>query len=319
MQEAPFAVQVELTEGCNLRCSFCGIKGIREKAGGPFKFMTVDTAKRIAEGMRAAKWTARVEFAMHGEPTLNPDMIEIVRIFRQNLPKSQLMITSNGGGLIKSPLKTVRALLDAGLNVLALDDYKTATMVPRIVAALVDSEIKVVNYPADGLEHSPHRRGPVSERRVVIIQDISDADEGSHASLNNHCGTGSPLNDKGAGKRCAKPFREMSIRWDGRVSICCNDWRGRLLCGDVTKQKLVDVWNSRVFQAARKYLYHGMRDFAPCKGCDALSYRVGLLPDKKGKEELPRPDKKDAKIIADAQSHGFMTAPVRVPWEDKKC
>jgi hypothetical protein len=31
-QESPFAIQIELTEGCNLFCSFCGIHGIRSSA-----------------------------------------------------------------------------------------------------------------------------------------------------------------------------------------------------------------------------------------------------------------------------------------------
>ena len=37
-QQPPFCIQIELTEGCNLACSFCGIAGIRDnKANGPDK------------------------------------------------------------------------------------------------------------------------------------------------------------------------------------------------------------------------------------------------------------------------------------------
>lgn len=312
MQDAPFAVQVELTEGCNLRCAFCGIKGIREKAGGPYKYMTVDTAVRLASEIKRLGWTARIEFAMHGEPTLNPDVVEIVAAFRAWLPKSQLMITSNGGGLVAGPLARVRALLGAGLNVLALDNYKTATMVPRIVAALEGSGIVVQRYPQDGLDTTPHRRGKPSERRVVVIQDITEAEEGGHATLNNHCGTGAPLNDHGAGKRCAKPFRELAVRWDGSVALCCNDWRGHQNCGNVNTEKLDAIWNGKVFAAARRHLYHGKRTFAPCKGCDATSYRVGLLPDKLGRETLPEPTAADARLLV---SKGFLTQPVKVSWE----
>ena len=45
-QDAPFSLQIELTEGCNLYCKFCGIRGIRKRAGD-YKFMTISTAKEI--------------------------------------------------------------------------------------------------------------------------------------------------------------------------------------------------------------------------------------------------------------------------------
>jgi len=35
-QDPPNSIQIELTEGCNLACSFCGIQAIRDnKAHGP--------------------------------------------------------------------------------------------------------------------------------------------------------------------------------------------------------------------------------------------------------------------------------------------
>ena len=30
-QEAPFTILIEPTEGCNLGCSFCGLRGMRER------------------------------------------------------------------------------------------------------------------------------------------------------------------------------------------------------------------------------------------------------------------------------------------------
>jgi len=44
-QDAPFAVQIEPTEGCNLRCPFCGLNGMRGK-DNDFKSMSVETADR---------------------------------------------------------------------------------------------------------------------------------------------------------------------------------------------------------------------------------------------------------------------------------
>jgi MoaA/NifB/PqqE/SkfB family radical SAM enzyme len=132
-QEPPFAVQMELAEGCQLRCTFCGLNGIRGK-DNDFKFMTIDTIRSVARQMTEAGWNSRVEFAMHGEPTMHPDYVGMIAAFREEAPKLQLMMTSNGGGLLRKPgiEENVLALFRAGLNVLALDDYEGIRIVGKV-------------------------------------------------------------------------------------------------------------------------------------------------------------------------------------------
>ena len=49
-QTPPYSIQIELVEGCNLRCSFCGLQGIREEGSDKrFKFMKVSDAVNIAK------------------------------------------------------------------------------------------------------------------------------------------------------------------------------------------------------------------------------------------------------------------------------
>jgi radical SAM protein with 4Fe4S-binding SPASM domain len=306
-QEPPFAVQVELSEGCNLRCGFCGINGIRTKER-TYKFMT-----------SAYGWTARVEFAMHGEPTMNPDAAEIVRIFRSLLPRASMLMLSNGGGI--KGARGIEELMHAGLNTLALDEYEGVSLVPKLVekwlgTARIGPDIQFLEYPTQP-EGNPHARQAPSKKRLVHIRPISLNSSGTHATLNNHAGAGGPPTDKAHGKPCAKPFREISFRWDGSVAVCCNDWRGELACGNINKNTLDEIWNGPVMDAARRRLITGDRDFGPCKGCDALSYRTGLLPDKMGKMTMPKPTPTTNKILADAARKKPLTAPVVREWEKK--
>jgi MoaA/NifB/PqqE/SkfB family radical SAM enzyme len=316
VQEPPFCVQVEFTEGCNLQCTFCGIQGIREKAGGPFKFMTPEVAERVAANLADAKWNSRIEFAMHGEPSLNPEFVDLVGIFSKRLPRSQLMMTSNGAGFLKDTSNTIDALFDAGLNVLALDDYKNIKIVPKVVERYKGS-VKMAHYPEDGLELSPHRRWPRNTKVIILIKDLEEAAAGSHAVITNHCGCGGPTNETKAGQRCAKPFRELGIRWDGAVAGCCNDWRGVYKVGNSAATPLESLWQGPEMTAMRKKLYHGQRDFGPCKGCDYVSYRVGLLPDKLGKEPMGRPTPFDLEVINKATRGGTYAPIVFRPWEKK--
>src|ERR1035437_4383269 len=191
-QEPPFACQIELTEGCPLRCPMCGIQGIRDKPGD-YKFMTPAIATKIATDVAKADWHARLEFAMHGEPSISPYRDEIIGIFRAQLPNNQIMMTSNGAGFAKDPAKQIAGLFKAGVNILALDDYQGVPFVPKIREALGVG--RYVDYPKDGLENSPHRRWPVDTHRVIIIEDINAASSGSHSHIVNHCGAGAPPNN----------------------------------------------------------------------------------------------------------------------------
>lgn len=339
-------MQIEATEGCNLRCGFCGLSGIRGKENN-YKFMSPGTAAQIAAGIKELGWNPRIEFAMHGEPTMNPHLPIIIKMFREFLPSCQIMITSNGGGLAGSdPAANIGTLFEKGADVIALDEYHNINIVPKIFDKLAtsindfdgnwsgrdigrnvlhnDHSVFVYRYPRDLDLGNPHRRH--GKKRLIWISPIDTNADGTHATLNNHAGAGAPKNQSAAGKRCAKPFRELSIRWNGSVAVCCNDWRGEYVIGNVHDTMLGDepdeilsaIWNHPRMQAARIKLYRGQRDFGPCDGCDALSYRVGLLPDKKGKDDLPHYEESRAFVdeqIAEALAAGPLTMPVKREWE----
>lgn len=320
-QDPPFCVQVELTEGCNLRCPFCGINGIRT-AERVYKLMTLKTAEVIASQMAVAGWNSRIEFAMHGEPTMHPQAAEIVSIFRKHLPKASLLMLSNGGGLVDKPEAKIRALFDAGLNTLAVEEYQNVKLVSKIISALSAADNsrshaedwRFYIYP-DNKEGNPHARQHHKARRLVHVKPIDLNTSGNHATLNNHAGAGGPLSDAAAGRPCAKPFRELSFRWDGSTAVCCNDWRGTLATGSIACEGLEGIWHGAVMEAARRKLVIGQRDFGPCKGCDALSYRTGLLPDKFGHVTLPKPSKADNELLAAASKGKPLTKPVKREWE----
>ena len=322
-QEPPYTVKIELTEGCNLRCTFCGLQGIREdRPNKNYKFATHETITAIATRMNILGWRSRFELAMHGEPSMNPNFIELIGIIRQRLPKNSIMMTSNGGGFLpaSSSVAKLKALFAAGLNVLALDDYQDAHIVGKIrdVLRVTNEELSfnIYDYPEDA-RGNPHDRRKPTDHDLCFLQDITQATKGTHSVLNNGGRAAAPPNQRRAGRRCARPFRELAFRWDGSVALCCNDWRGEYRIGNIHENTLNEIWQSDAFNAARQKLYMGERDFGPCDGCDSLSYRTGLLPDSQGAASLPPPDTDTIKIIDAALTAGPYTKPVLRPWEEK--
>lgn len=297
-QPAPFAVQIEPVEGCSLACSFCALQTLRDNGAdaatgkhgvnsAPYRFMTESTARRIGQEISRLRWNPRIELAMHGEPTMHPDLgdqiIGTLRAATRTTQQLYIMLTTNGSGLIKEG--AIDRLFKKGLDTLAWDKYKHARWNEQVQARLydyaVDKLIPLFDYPKDK-KGSPHHRfkGP----RIVRIHDISENHDGTH-KLTNQGGNSGPAEP--VQQRCAKPFRELSIRWDGNVALCCDDWKGEYKIGNVHDMPLDAIWHHERMHAARVALYHKRRDvIRVCKGCNVRTYRNGLLPDKMGKDKL---------------------------------
>lgn len=326
-QEPPNCVQIELVEGCNLGCSFCGLQHIRDNgANGPerkhgkasaFKFLTEEMMEEIGlqlfKAVEEYNWNPRIELAMHGEPTMHPDYVGMVKMLRGYLPKASIQMTSNGGGLLRGAgmASNINALMEAGLNVLSLDNYDGIKIVDKILQGY-NGPYPVKKYPQDKLAN-PHTRRKPSVHEVVVIHDLELATKGNHSIVYNHAGGSFPPNDDAAGKRCVKPFRELSIRWDGNIAMCCNDWPGRYKIGHVS-EGLEALWQGAGFMAARRALLQGNRTFDPCKGCDYTGYRLGLLPDKLGKKSLPLPTAETWETIEQCTSGEPYTPAIKRPW-----
>ena len=257
---------------------------------------------------------------------MNPNAADIVAIFRLRMPSSQIMVTSNAIPLLRPPgvEENIRDLFKAGVNILALDDYKAsakATTAVREMAATV--EWTTHDYKTGHTEFSPYHRGKPTQRTVIIIEDFEAASRDKRAvgtkKVNNHTGCGSPPLDEPLAQRCARPFREMVFRVDGRLALCCNEWRDYFRIATVRDGRgrldIAAMWSGPEMTAARKRLMKADRDFMPCKGCNEKTMRNGLLPDRMGKRPMPPETPADREALQKATKQGPVELPILRPWE----
>lgn len=325
-QEAPFTIQVEPTEGCNLGCKFCGLRGMRENGTKPWYFMTISQAERIASEIARVKWTAKIVFAMHGEPTLNPLLNDIIRKFREYLPNNIFHLITNAYGLardVKSGkkletmaiLERVVALKESGINHLMLDNYSQNGDWSKVVEALnaVSDEVPIYYLDRDKTPMFRSNKG----FDVVVLPPIDEVKIHLVRNLKNHAGAAFPPDTAYNNQRCAKMFRELSIRFDGNVAICCDDFRGEYPIANINDMDIEALWNHERFQWARILGYHGERSvFHPCNICTERSTRVGLLPDKMGKETMPKPTEEiRRKAISVSKENKPLSQIVKRSWE----
>ena len=50
-------------------------------------------------------------------------------------------------------------------------------------------------------------------------------------------------------KTCTRVFREMVIKYDGVVPICCIDWKRECPIGKFPEKSLHEIWNGKEFNA----------------------------------------------------------------------
>ena len=73
--------------------------------------------------------------------------------------------------------------------------------------------------------------------------------------------------------RCLLPYKQMIIRPDGKVSLCCNDALGEYTLGDTTKDSLIEIWYGKKFENLRRIMYEeGRKGWGNCKVCDNFQW-----------------------------------------------
>ena len=303
-QNKPWSMQIELTEGCNRLCTFCGLNGIRSgKVGSPFKFMEVSTAHTLAKQIANFCPDVRLEFAMHGEPTLNPNFFEIISIFRKYLPKTQMLLTTNGRHWLKDLEEQFVKTFACGMDMVVLDTYEPERKKLQMLAKAC-TKFTVIDFYGDGMaDNNPMYPWMNHKRKVTNVLFIMDSigirtGESKSRALLNHAGNAAhtdkrvPALAKPMRAKCALPFREISVCYDGNVNICCMDWGHEYTCGNILSRTLQDIWYGKEFVAARTFLYHSNRGFSPCDRCNAgVGSRAGLLT------QMPKPTNEDLETI----------------------
>lgn len=285
----PYSCQIEICEGCTRRCKYCGIQSTGWSRDY-FKFMTTDLAKTIAIDLNS--WFGgkgkRLEFALQGEPLANPNISEIIKIFRDNYTKSQLQITTNGD-LIK--LEVVEELFKNGLNMLLIDCYdknaksRIQEILLPITSAFKSQPVSIPSF--DFYKDKPKvwsYKGN-TQKEIIYMDSIMDVDNPNKTitrTLNNQAAFGKfqsgvklPLK-----MSCSNPFRELVVKHNGTVYSCCmSGWipNPEMIVGKFPDESLKEIWEGEKFNNIRKILYNSERyKLNTCAKCDYKGYKNGL-------------------------------------------
>ena len=264
----PDIVQIESTNLCNAKCVFCPRDEMHRRQG----VMDFDLYRKVVDEC-AALGITHVRVHNYGEPFLDRQLVEKVR-YAKSKGIAEVGMISNGS-LITEEL--ARGMIDAGLDAIniSVDASGKEVFEATRLHLKYDDVIQNVRTLArlrneSGRTHpklilSFVRQNNSAEEANFIKEWSQVADKIHITDLHNWAGT---LNAKSDVQfPCYRLWLTFTVLWDGRVSMCCADFDGRHVFGDLKSQSIAEVWNSPLYRAARRqHLESGGPEI--CRSCD---------------------------------------------------
>ena len=244
--------------------------------------MTTTTLNNLTQQIQENQWNNTIlKLDGRGEPLLHPQITNLVSLIKRNNPKNILTLTTNGDYISQ---QLFQELFDMGLNVLFIDCYDSLFTRKNTIATWTKQTkhptIKVHDFYEDNF-NLYHDKFNTDEQQVVLIDDIvKNNNKREDRTLLNHAGNIIPENFEKQGisfnlpktNPCNKPHRELTIRYDGTISFCCEDASNIIPLGNINKNHIQEIWKyNHTLNKIRQELQQGNREkIIPCSQCSYI-------------------------------------------------
>jgi MoaA/NifB/PqqE/SkfB family radical SAM enzyme len=246
------SIEIETINRCNGTCSFCPANRRIDKR--PLKLMEMDLFDSIVRQLGELDYRGSIGIYLNNEPLLDSRVNEFCEIARKRAPKAYLHMFTNGTLLTVERTKGLMKNLDH----MIVDTYNDRQM---LTGGLVEV--------ARAVEADPYLRSRVFfylRRENLIRSSRGGTAPNRHLTI--------PLSS-----RCCKPFLQMVVRPDGKLSLCCCDAYGFMTMGDLNKQGMVEAWRGEKYNDVRRRMLSDRNSIPMCRACDVIdNMPMGSIP-----------------------------------------
>ena len=288
----PISISIEPTTACNLGCPECpsGLKQFTRPTGKidikNFKLWTDEIKKHVAY----------LTFYFQGEPYLNPDFLEMVKIANQ---KGIYTATSTNAHFLNDA--NAKRTVESGLNKLIVsidgssqevyEQYRINGKLEKVIEGTknviewkrrlrsktpkVIFQFLVVRPNEHQIEEVQKLGAEIGVDKVALktaqVYDykngnplIPTKDEYSRYRKNED---GSYAFKNSLDNHCWRLWSSCVITWDGKIVPCCFDKDAKHILGDLTKESFEQIWNGDRYQEFRAKLLKSRQEIDICKNC----------------------------------------------------
>ena len=264
----PDIVQIESTNICNAKCVFCPRDEMHRRQG----IMSLGLFKKIVDECVELGIT-HVRVHNYGEPFVDRKLVEKVRYAKEKGIKEVGMISN--GSLITEPV--ARGMIDAGLDAINISvdasgkEVFEATRIGLKYDTVIANIERLVRLRAESGKRRPKlilsfvRQNNSADEQAFIEHWRKVADKIHITDLHNWGGTLHQQSD--VNYPCYRPWLTFTVLWDGRVALCCADFDGHTILGDLNSSTIKEIWNNDLYRSVRReHLESGGPDV--CRACD---------------------------------------------------
>jgi radical SAM protein with 4Fe4S-binding SPASM domain len=264
----PEIVQIESTNICNAKCVFCPRDEMQRRQG----IMTVELFKKIVDEC-ADLGITHIRMHNYGEAFMDRRLVEKVRYAKQKGIREVGMISN--GSLITEPV--ARGMIEAGLDAINISvdasgkEVFEATRLGLKYDKVIANIERLLRIRTESGKRRPKlilsfvRQNNSADEAAFIEHWRTIADKIHVTDLHNWAGTLNTESD--VNYPCYRPWLTFTVLWDGRVSLCCADFDGKTILGNLNSQTIAEIWNAEPYRNVRReHLESGGPDV--CRACD---------------------------------------------------
>lgn len=279
--EMPLCIIIEPTNICNFKCLMCWqCTDEYKQNGGPFYNMDMDLFNKTITDIsnwckKSNKKIKLMKLYSTGEPLLNTNVTEMVRLIKELDICESLEITTNASMLTN---EIAEKLVKYGLDYLRISVYSVDKIRHKrvtqneILPEQILENIKYLRRYRDDLgvtkpfitakiidTHTDENNvfvkmyvGVSDEQIVEKPWDLPKLEENSLDRLygsteNGRNAENEYIENCEASKKqvCRYPFTHMTVRNNGDVVVCCTDWSRDTKYGNIKDNSLEDIWKSK--------------------------------------------------------------------------
>lgn len=291
----PFILMVEPSDACNFQCKFCPtgdkvlLKSIPARKQQSMEF---DLFKKIANDMCDFPEKIKVlRLYKDGEPLLNPHFPDMIS-YAKSVGACERVDTTTNAALLTHDLSD--RIIEAGLDRINIsveginsEQYHDFSGVNLNFERFVDEISYFYSHRRD-CEMIVKINGDVltDEQKKEFYEIFGDIADGVSIESVMSCWHDFELKDVSENREvgiygqpltsvdiCPYVFYEMAINADGTVSYCFLDWMRNMLIGDVRKQSVRDIWDSKErYRYLEMFLRHERKNHPICQKCGQLTH-----------------------------------------------